>query len=249
MAIDRIPGVGPQNSDIAAAVAAPSAATIAAAVAAPSAATIAAAVAAPSAATIATQVAASVPTLSQINTAVSSNSASMPNWVLIGSSTTTGASITRTISSIPSTYRSLRLIAAGLFHATQTAAPLVRFNDDANSRYANYGYNFTSSNQSVQATRQADADAVRPLLTSVTTNSTFYFDMIIENYATANSQKFGSITASGYNGTYNFWTNANFVYNGGGTAISSVSLIDSSQSGGYQMNSTLSNGFYVFGAL
>lgn len=52
MAINNIPGVGPQNSDIAAAVAAPSAATIAAAVAAPSAATIAAAVAAPSLASI-----------------------------------------------------------------------------------------------------------------------------------------------------------------------------------------------------
>jgi len=225
MAIDRIPGVGPQNSDIAAAVAAPSAATIA------------------------TQVAASVPTLSQINTAVSSNSASMPNWVLIGSSTTTGASITRTISSIPSTYRSLRLIAAGLFHATQTAAPLVRFNDDANTRYATYGYNFTSSNQSVQSIRHVDSTEVRPLLTSTTANQTFFFDLIIENYATANSQKFGSFSAAGNNGTYSFWTNGNFVYSGGGTAISSVSLIDGSQNTGYQINSTPCNGFYVFGAL
>jgi hypothetical protein len=49
MAVDRIPGVGPTNADIATAVAAPSAATIA------------------------TQVAASVPTLSQINTSVSNN--------------------------------------------------------------------------------------------------------------------------------------------------------------------------------
>jgi hypothetical protein len=92
MAIDRIPGVGPTNSDIATsvaaavpnsaaitaavptaaaiatAVAAPSAATIAAAVAAPSAATIAAAVAAPSAATIASAVAA--PSSATIATAV-----------------------------------------------------------------------------------------------------------------------------------------------------------------------------------
>lgn len=44
MAIDRIPGVGPTNADIATAVAAPSAATIAAAVAAPSSATITSAV-------------------------------------------------------------------------------------------------------------------------------------------------------------------------------------------------------------
>lgn len=98
MAIDRIPGVGPTNADIATAVAAPSAATIAStiattpavssqitasvptaaaiatAVAAPSAATIAAAVAAPSAATIAAAVAA--PSIGTITTAITTNAAS-----------------------------------------------------------------------------------------------------------------------------------------------------------------------------
>ena len=72
MGIARIPGVGPLNSDIATAVAAPSAATIAAAVAAPSAATIAAAVAAPSAATIATAVSNSAAVSAQITAAVPS---------------------------------------------------------------------------------------------------------------------------------------------------------------------------------
>jgi hypothetical protein len=99
MAIDRIPGVGPANSDIAAAVAAPSAATIAAAVAAPSAATIAAAVAAPSAATIAaavaapssatiaTAVAAAVPTIGAINTSVANNapSANLITYITVAS--------------------------------------------------------------------------------------------------------------------------------------------------------------------
>ena len=85
MAIDRIPGVGPSNSDIAAATAAvvpnsaaitaavPTAAQIATAVAAPSAATIATAVAAPSASTIATAVAAAVPTAASITSIVQSN--------------------------------------------------------------------------------------------------------------------------------------------------------------------------------
>jgi hypothetical protein len=72
MAIDRIPGVGPQNSDIAAAVAAPSAATIA------------------------TQVAASVPTLSQINTSVSNNASPYGGtWAtLVDTSFTAQSSVT-----------------------------------------------------------------------------------------------------------------------------------------------------------
>jgi hypothetical protein len=75
MAINNIPGVGPQNSDIAAAVAAPSAATIAAAVAAPSSATIASAVAAavPTNSSIANAVAAAVPTNASITTIAQAN--------------------------------------------------------------------------------------------------------------------------------------------------------------------------------
>ena len=121
MAIDRIPGVGPTNADIATAVAAPSAATIAtavaapsaatiaatvaapsaatiaAAVAAPSAATIAAAVAAPSSATIASAVAAAVPTIGAINTSVSTYATgkTMKRVTLTsGSSYTVPASVT-----------------------------------------------------------------------------------------------------------------------------------------------------------
>jgi hypothetical protein len=97
MAIDRIPGVGPTNADIATAVAAPSAATIASAVAAPSAATIASAVAAPSASTIATAVAAAVPTSANITSIVQSNAGSPfgGSWTLISSqSPTSGNTVT-----------------------------------------------------------------------------------------------------------------------------------------------------------
>jgi hypothetical protein len=119
MAIDRIPGVGPANSDIAAAVAAPSAATIAAAVAAPSAATIAAAVAAPSAATIASTVAApssatiasavaaAVPTISAINTSVANNAPSPNNWVHLGTGSLNNVG-TATVSF--SAYRFLKIV-------------------------------------------------------------------------------------------------------------------------------------------
>lgn len=70
MAIDRIPGVGPTNADIATAVAAPSAATIASTVAAPS------------AATIASTVAAAVPTIAAIQTAVTTYGNSAPSYSL-----------------------------------------------------------------------------------------------------------------------------------------------------------------------
>jgi hypothetical protein len=102
MAIDRIPGVGPANSDIANATAAvvpntaqitaavPTAAQIATAVAAPSAATIAAAVAAPSSATIASAVAAAVPTIGAINTSVANNAPSPNAWTYITSLAGTG---------------------------------------------------------------------------------------------------------------------------------------------------------------
>jgi hypothetical protein len=119
MAIDRIPGVGPTNADIATAVAAPSAATIAAAVAAPSAATIAAAVAAPSAATIASAVAApssatiasavaaAVPTIGAINTSVANNAPSPNNWVHLGTGSLNGVG-SATVSF--SSYRQLKIV-------------------------------------------------------------------------------------------------------------------------------------------
>jgi hypothetical protein len=140
MAIDRIPGVGPQNSDIAAAVAAPSAATIAAAVAAPSAATIAAAVAAPSAATIATQVAASVPTLAQITSTVQANAGSPfgGSWTQIttGSLNNTGISFTD-ISGLGG-YKRLRFI---FWNLTQNVSGPFYFRpngDGSNSQFYQY---------------------------------------------------------------------------------------------------------------
>jgi hypothetical protein len=135
MAIDRIPGVGPQNSDIATAVAAPSAATIAAAVAAPSAATIAAAVAAPSSATIATAVAAAVPTTAGITTIVQANAGSPVGgtWTSLGVVNMNGLSGT-TFSSL-SGYKYLMFFysyagAAG-GHRTQ-----LQFNGDTGSNYS-----------------------------------------------------------------------------------------------------------------
>ena len=146
MAIDRIPGVGPANSDIAAAVAAPSAATIAAAVAAPSAATIAAAVAAPSAATIAaavaapssatiaTAVAAAVPTTAGITTIVQANAGSPVGgtWTNLGRLDLNGLQ-GATVSSL-SGYKYLKFF-FGLAPGVTSMRLQLRFNGDTGANY------------------------------------------------------------------------------------------------------------------
>ena len=129
MAIDRIPGVGPTNADIATAVAAPSAATIAAAVAAPSAATIAAAVAAPSSATIASAVAAAVPTRANIQSDIGTYAPSPLAWTLVGSTALSGAATT-TFSSL-SGYKKYRLIVSACTNSSMTQQMGLRINADA----------------------------------------------------------------------------------------------------------------------
>jgi hypothetical protein len=133
MAIDRIPGVGPANSDIAAAVAAPSAATIAAAVAAPSAATIASAVAAPSSATIASAVAAAVPTISAINSSVASNASPYGGTVTHSYARGNGAA-TYTFSGL-SGYKYLRVTWAGITCTANGVGVSILINNDFSTSY------------------------------------------------------------------------------------------------------------------
>lgn len=150
MAIDRIPGVGPTNADIATAVAAPSAATIAAAVAAPSAATIAAAVAAPSAATIAAAVAApsaatiaatvAAPTIGQINTAVANNSGG--SWTVI--STVSPSSGNSTTFSSLSGYKHYRVVGQWI-DGGQDQVYFFRLNGDTGSNYRTGVYQINNS--------------------------------------------------------------------------------------------------------
>jgi hypothetical protein len=146
MAINSIPGVGPQNTDIATAVSTssavsaqitasvPTAAAIATAVAAPSAATIAAAVAAPSSATIATAVAAAVPTTAGITTIVQANAGSPVGgtWTSLGVVNMNGLSGT-TFSSL-SGYKYLMF-----FYSLAGAAggrTQIQFNGDTGSNYS-----------------------------------------------------------------------------------------------------------------
>lgn len=154
MAIDRIPGVGPTNADIATAVAAPSAATIAAAVAAPSAATIAAAVAAPSSSTIATAVAAAVPTLSQINTSVATNAPSPNGWTVISTNNANSSFGTYTWSGL-SGYKAYKLVFSTTVN-TQCAV-YVRVNGISTSTYTYVGGNLLIPNTSFSTANSTQA--------------------------------------------------------------------------------------------
>lgn len=134
MPISNIPGVGPTNSDIAAATAAvvPNSAAITAAV--PTAAQIATAVAAPSASTIATAVAASVPTLTQINNSIATNSSPFGGTFTNVALSTASSTNSITFSGL-SGYKFYRLVMAGL-GPSGTAALQMRFNGDAGNNYA-----------------------------------------------------------------------------------------------------------------
>lgn len=172
MAVTNLnPGVGPTNADIATAVAAPSAATIASAVAAPSAATIAAAVAAPSAATIASAVAApssatiasavaaAVPTLTQINNSVATNS-SAPfggTWVNLAVSSTNGVNGV-TISSL-SGYRYYRVYASCESMSGSNRLAL-RFNGDAGNNYSYFWGSMSPSGDVLRLHTQANLSPV-----------------------------------------------------------------------------------------
>lgn len=135
MAIDRIPGVGPTNADIATAVAAPSLAQITTAIttnAAPASVTMAAITS-----SITTNAASAGVTLAAIGTQVANNSPSPNNWTLIGSVALSGQN--QTFSSL-SGYKTYRLIVIRTSTNNSSIAIGMRLNSDATAN--NYPWLF-----------------------------------------------------------------------------------------------------------
>ena len=154
MAINSIPGVGPQNTDIATAVSTssavsaqitasvPTAAAIATAVAAPSLASITSAIttnAAPASVTMAaitssitTNAASAGVTLAAIGTQVANNAPSPSSWVFLGSGNLQGNN-SATFSF--SAYRKLRIVCKFTNGTGGAQAVLVRFNGDTANNY------------------------------------------------------------------------------------------------------------------
>jgi hypothetical protein len=176
MAIDRIPGVGPANSDIAAAVAAPSAATIAAAVAAPSSATIASAVAA------------AVPTISAINSSVASNAPSPNNWVYLGNLNLSGVS-SATISF--SAYRKLKIIVPRIIgNVSVTQSPGIRLNGDSSEIYSNATGYTVSGATSTSWSQGYSNNRINLVQSNLQTNSSFVGIIEIDNAHTNNTKNY-----------------------------------------------------------
>ena len=242
MAINTIPGVGPTNADIAAAVAAPSAATIAAAVAAPSAATIASTVSAPSSATIATAVAAAVPTISAINTAVSSNAPSPNNWVFLGSGSLNNVN---SASVSFSSYKQLR-IHWRIMQGASAQAPLIRLNGDSATNYsmaAHFEYNSANSSD---FNILPSSDSIRMILSNLTANNYVQGWMEVYDAASTTAHKQIKLVAIGYSSGLggNAKSTCEAAYRSN-SAITSVSITGN---GGTAFSTDTYNAFYVFGA-
>jgi hypothetical protein len=235
MAIDRIPGVGPQNSDIAAAVAAPSAATIASAVAAPS------------AATIASTVAGSVPTLAQITSAITTNAAPaattvaaitaagnsagwniaggqfVSTWTNIGTYTGNDTVSTVTFSGL-SSYRFLRFFGLTQFSGSSDILSL-RFNGDTSGSY-HWGI-ISSTNSNISAGQ--DRIRLNPGTVSANNTASSYFVIDGSNsgshkilYMPPQPVRVGSADAFG--GGYGGWRNTSAIstitiFTNGGTVF------------------------------
>jgi hypothetical protein len=157
MAIDRIPGVGPANSDIASAIATtpavsaqitanvPTAAAIATAVAAPSIATITSAITTNAASagvtmaaitsSITTNAASAGVTLAAIGTQVANNAPSPNAWTVVSTIQPNNTTNTYTFSSL-SGYKAYKLVFGGLSCATNGSANhFIRLNGDSGGNY------------------------------------------------------------------------------------------------------------------
>ena len=111
-------GIGPANSDIAAAVAAPSAATIA------------------------STVAAAVPTISAINSSVATNASPFPTWTTIANGTNWNGTTTLNVSGLGS-YKTLRIFY--YFSNNNTSDCNLRFNGDTSQNYKYVTMQFSDS--------------------------------------------------------------------------------------------------------
>jgi hypothetical protein len=191
MAINITPGVGPQNSDIASAVAAPSAATIA------------------------STVAGSVPTISAINTSVSTYASPYGGTVTnLGTQNTNGSSVV-TFSSLGG-YKNLRLYASNVLASGNGA--WVRINGDSGTNYyriiafQSSGGGYASGGSTLAANQWGEF--------CNTSNASFYMEL---DQTSSGGYKMGKYW-SGWTNTYGYGLEGTLMWNST-AAITSISLI------------------------
>jgi hypothetical protein len=262
MAINITPGVGPQNTDIATAVAAavPTNASITSAITtnaasagvtlaaigtqvvnnAPTAAAIATAVAAPSISSITsaitTNAASAGVTNASIATQVANNSPSANNWTLLASST--GGSPTLTFSSL-SGYKTYKLV-IGQIGISNNAAMYFRVNGDTGNNYA-WGFSLLSSYQQTNASVQAAYTSYHKFADTFQSGNSGSGFVQIENANTTGGKLItnqgGYINSAGSV----YWQVGNGIWNNSAT-VSSISFASSNGTG------NLSGNYYLYGA-
>jgi hypothetical protein len=243
MAIDIIPGVGPQNSDIAATIATtpavsaqitanvPTASAIATAVAAPSLAQITTAIttnAAPASVTMAaitssitTNAASAGVTMAAIGTSVANNSPSANNWTLIGSIALTSGT-TQTFSSL-SGYKTYRLMVHRVSTNNTSISILLRINGDATA--GNYQNNYSTNSGTVSNT------SLFWLTTSTTGFNNFGAggSLDISNANVAAPKRIGNGFAAANSGAFTSTGSIEGIW-GGTAAVNSISITADSSS-------------------
>jgi hypothetical protein len=247
MAIDRIPGVGPQNSDIATAVstAVPTIAQITSAVttnAASAGVTMAAITS-----SITTNAASAGVTLAAIGTQVANNAPSPANWVHLGTASMTNL-ITSTISF--SAYRKLKIVIKGLTNAGSSNSAALRFNSDSGNNY-NTGFLYfrsggTSPSTGLEVGNIGSYRLYRFNGSGMGSNQTFVGTIEIENANLTNNKNYSHKMVYYDAGDAQFARIEGIGSYQGTSAITSVTFFDFSNVA-YANNSTNNIAVQVFG--
>lgn len=177
-----------------------------------------------------------------------------PKWVLIGSDVTTGASATRTISSIPQTYSALKLIANGYRNPNNNFDVGFRINNDTNGNYA-YSIAAWGGLDGTRPAQNIGESGVRSEISNSFGDNTkqdqrCYFEAVIYNYTSTTDPK----TWESWGTNRTAFNNQSWSMQGHGfynpssaAAITSVSLIGPADLALGSSNQGW--GFFVYGAL
>lgn len=108
----------------------------------------------------------------------------VPQWTLIGSYTTGGNVASVTISSLPQTYRTLKIVAPQVTQPSNQYL-LLRLNSNTNSIYQRYGF----AEYSNQVTTTISGGGTSMYINGYNSSNNYSFDFIIENYSSSTDYK------------------------------------------------------------
>lgn len=149
-----------------------------------------------------------------------------PEWTLLGTNTSSGTRLT--VSSIPTTYRTLRIHIA-LYNNTNTGQYRLRLNNNTSIQYYTYGWGNTST--TVNNLRYSDSDGFA-ITANVSSGNGFSTIFDIENYASATeTTKFikGSSASSPTGSGMSYWFSG-LVVQSSAAAVTSIDVVHAAAS-------------------